>query len=182
MSVMYCVNEYANMIKNDGNIEREELKNMLKLEIFLNDKYKSEKKLNEITDKIYAKVDRFYAKDNKDFVKISSKEKAKQRLELYNKGLDDDEIAEIEGCSVGYIGQWRIKNGLPKHKDNRRKSLEELHIKRMALYNKGLTDEEIAQELGLKKKTISYWRQNQKLKMNKKENENDNNKSYDNIY
>lgn len=157
MSVTYCVNEYAKIIKTDGNVEREELKNILKLDTFLDDKYKDEKSLDEVVDKIYSKID-------DKVTKLSIEERFALRLKLYNQGMDDDEIAKIEGASSATVGQWRINKKLPKHIDHRKKNLEELHKKRLELYNKGLTDEEIGKELNTKVKTITAWRWKQKLK------------------
>ena len=37
----------------------------------------------------------------------------KSRLELYNKGLTDSQIAEAEGCSIGAIRGWRHRRNLP---------------------------------------------------------------------
>ena len=120
---------------------------------------KMKKTLNEIVDKIYSKVD-------KEIIKPSLEKRCKERLQLYHQGLDDDEIAVIQNCNTATIGQWRLKQGLPKHQDKKRKFLDELHEKRLNLYNKGLTDEEMARELNIKAKTILWWRRKQKLKEN----------------
>ena len=80
----------------------------------MDDKYKDEKSLDEVVDKIYSKID-------DKVTKLSIEERFALRLKLYNQGMDDDEIAKIEGASSATVGQWRINKKLPKHIDHRKK-------------------------------------------------------------
>jgi len=45
-----------------------------------------------------------------------------RRLRLYEKGLDDREMAEVLGLSKNTIGTWRKKNDLPRNGSYPRKS------------------------------------------------------------
>lgn len=115
---------------------------------------------------------------------------ADKRFELHAQGLTDEEIAERVGVRTETITSWRSRhklksNGIYKTKMSRKNkpdmpeptkekqrgwALSGTRIKdnRWELYKKGLTDEEIAREVGCSKKTISNWRYRHRLPSNTK--------------
>jgi len=89
-----------------------------------------------------------------------------RRLELYNQGLTDDEIALLVGCSPNAVGKWRWRRGLPAHrKAVRRRGKKGCpyldpaeHERRLELYNQGLSDGQIAAIIGRHSSSIFFWR------------------------
>lgn len=86
-----------------------------------------------------------------------------ERRRLYALGLCDREIGAILGIPGNSVAQWRIRRGLPVHRDKRNQAS---HIKRMELYGKGLTDAEMAEELKTTPGAIWYWRKHNNLPSN----------------
>ena len=83
------------------------------------------------------------------------------RMELYNQGKNDRQIADAIGVGDTAIYKWRKQHGLkanytPNLKDNR-----------LELYNQGLTDQEIAKAIGKNPQAIKEWRKVNKLKNNR---------------
>ena len=83
------------------------------------------------------------------------------RMDLYNQGKNDRQIADILGVGDTAIYKWRKKNGLkanyqPTANDNR-----------LELYNQGLTDQEIAKAINKNASAIKEWRKVNKLKNNR---------------
>lgn len=109
--------------------------------------------------------------------KLSEKEE-KERLDLYNQGMNDAEIAKKLYISKCVISVWRTKRGLspnaPKgfQKGNKYGCLSRLselrENKRLELYNRGLNDAQIARILGLNNSTVSQWRRDRGLQSNRK--------------
>ena len=98
-----------------------------------------------------------------------SQEEHDKRLELYNQGLSDHQIAEILYYNVSTIRNWRLNNNFPSiynAKDKRLSAKEEQE--RLRLYHKGYTDAEIAIRVGMQRIGISAWRRSRNLKPNKK--------------
>lgn len=82
-----------------------------------------------------------------------------QRMELYNQGMSDCEIAVRQGVSQAAIAKWRNNHKLQRNiQEKTKKWCKESFAERMELYNKGLSDGQIAKELGLNTSTIMQWR------------------------
>ena len=96
-------------------------------------------------------------------------EEHERRLELYNQGLSDHQIAEILYYNVSTIRNWRTKNKLHTNYDAKNSRIEtNEEAERIRLYNKGYTDSEIGYRCGLKKGSVSAWRRKRGLPPNKK--------------
>lgn len=88
-----------------------------------------------------------------------------QVIALYNKGLNDKEIADILGCSKSPVFKVRHERGLPPRYVPFR-----LDATRVAmLYKQGLTDREIAERTGANRRTIAGWRHRNCLPANQAE-------------
>jgi len=87
-------------------------------------------------------------------------EKEARRLELYNQGLSDCEIASLVGCSPRGITTWRWKRGLPAHRKFGQQSIldQAEHERRLELYHQGKSDVEIATAVGRTSQSINHWR------------------------
>ena len=90
-----------------------------------------------------------------------------QKLELYNQGLTDMEIAKLLGVSVSNVNVWRRQNNLPLHRSNNFAKLpKEEEQKRLALYKKGFADIDIAKKCGVGVSAITGWRRERGLESN----------------
>ena len=87
------------------------------------------------------------------------------RLELYNMGLSDKEIAEKVFLTQSAISGWRRKNGL-KTNNPRPVITQKIEEKMLFLYKSGLSDREIGNCVSLSKPTVQRWRQKNELKPN----------------
>jgi hypothetical protein len=94
--------------------------------------------------------------------KISSEEHIK-RLELYNLGLNDTEIAERLFTCAPNIQKWRTKHGL---KANRFKNWDKDDKQRLELYYQGLSDDRIGKIVHRSATAIWLWRQERNLPPN----------------
>jgi len=81
-----------------------------------------------------------------------SPEEEARRLELYNQGLSDYEIASFASCSAEGIASWRRRRGLSAHRKHKE------YDQRLELYHQGLSDAEIASIVGCEQRTICNWR------------------------
>lgn len=78
------------------------------------------------------------------------------RLEMYQAGMSDDEIAKAECVQRNTIAFWRFKNGkLPVNK-----KLSPVMAKRFEMYQAGMSDREIAEAEGVGRRVIASWRRN----------------------
>jgi transposase-like protein len=78
-------------------------------------------------------------------------------MELYEKGLNDSEIAREIGCTKSCANKWRTDQKLPtKYK---RPFKYNLNGEFQALYNQGYTDWKIARKLGCTDGIVWKWRQ-----------------------
>lgn len=95
-------------------------------------------------------------------------EEHETRIDLYNKGMNDSEIAKILHYSPENIRYWRKKNNLPCVKTNNKKvKLTDKMLKKMfKLYSKGYTDRLLGKELGINRTTVFYWRKRKNLPPN----------------
>ena len=89
-----------------------------------------------------------------------------QKLELYNQGLTDLEIAQQTNTSISNVNTWRRTHKLPLIKSNGSKLSEEEEQKRLYFYNKGFSDTDIALKCGVTISAICAWRKDRKLKNN----------------
>lgn len=102
-------------------------------------------------------------------------------LKHYQQGKSTKEIANELHVTYGFLYRWMMRN---KYKVNRTKYVQQAtmptqqqlkwkrkHEKRLELYNKGLSDTQIAVELGEQKSTITQWRRKNNLPLSPKINE-----------
>ena len=81
-------------------------------------------------------------------------------MPLYRQGLSDGEIAAATGKEKRYVQKWRARWGLPYNPSKREKACREDQRRRRELYDRGLSDREIAEETGAKISTVTSWRDN----------------------
>ena len=81
-----------------------------------------------------------------------------KRMELYNQGKTDSEIAaSLEDITRSGVAQWRRSQGLPAHRGRSSITPEE-EWRRMDLYNQGKSDRQIEEYCGLRRGAIKAWR------------------------
>ena len=83
-------------------------------------------------------------------------ERRRKMRELYDRGLNDREIAAATGISEKTAAKFRQSNGLPPHPRERSRKFDT--VKARKLREQGLTDREIAEQLGVSKAAIWHWR------------------------
>lgn len=89
-----------------------------------------------------------------------SSEEERLRMDLYQRGLTDTQMAQKIGLPVSTIAGWRKRRKLIANKENIKDTA------RMALYRKGLSDGDIGRILGVSNGVIREWRKKRKLKAN----------------
>ena len=89
----------------------------------------------------------------------------RRRLELYNQGLIDREIAARVFVTPEAITAWRRVHRLPPHSQYRVITREMDHEMRR-LHRDGLNDVEIGRKMGLVKNTVFSWRRRKGLPSN----------------
>jgi transposase len=100
----------------------------------------------------------------KRIAKALTKEENMKRIELYEKGFDDEEIAKRCDISKRGILSWRRKYNLPSVSERKGKRVkrgrltDEENRKRIKLYEQGLKDKEIAEKCDVSKWAIFSWR------------------------
>lgn len=100
------ISDYRTIITKDGIVDEDYLIEMLKLDDEIPQKYQ-----NDSGYKLIAKEILETAKG-----KLNRLETMKQRMELYNQGLTDQEIADMQGLKIHAIKYWRSVKGLPMNK------------------------------------------------------------------
>jgi len=100
------------------------------------------------------------------------------RRALYDRGLNDHEIARAEGIHRVSIREWRVRNGLPPKRGNRGNCHTPVcntkppdrsdKSKRMQAYRSGLSDIQIARAEGVDRSAIRGWRETRGLASNSK--------------
>lgn len=105
-------------------------------------------------------------------------DKEKERLDLYNRGMSDAEIAKRVYVEKNVIQRWRTRRGLPPNapkgfqKGNKYGCMSRLseikENKRRDLLKRGLNDSQIARIVGVENSTISQWRRSRGLPSNRK--------------
>ena len=83
-------------------------------------------------------------------------ERRRKMRELYDRGLNDREIAAATGISEKTAAKFRMDSGLPPHPRERKHCFDTKQARE--LWEQGMTDPEIAQALGVRKATIWHWR------------------------
>lgn len=111
-------------------------------------------------------------------MKYLSEEEEKKRLDLYNQGMSDAEIAKRVYVEKSVIQRWRTRRGLPPNapkgfqKGNKYGCMSRLsevkENKRCMLLCRGLNDAQIARIVGVENSTISQWRRSRGLPSNRK--------------
>ena len=156
------IGQYRQMIREDGEVEYEQLKKMLSLEEVLPDKYKNDKALNEIIRLINKPMP-----EKKVVVEQKSDIKKQpsyiEFMELYNEGLNDKEIAEKLDVKYHYIRNLRLRNNLIS---NNFKIQQDNYKRVQELYMLGYSDYQIAKEVKLSQVTICKWREKNGLPPN----------------
>ncbi len=79
-------------------------------------------------------------------------------MALYEQGMTDEEIAAERWVVKSTICGWRIKRRLSSNGKKGHHLPKEEHNARMALYEHGLSDGKIADELSISKDAILFWR------------------------
>lgn len=107
-----------------------------------------------------------------------TEQEEKERMELYNQGLDDKQISEILHLSKSGLQSWRYNRGLKGNKERGFKKSNTLgsitrlpkeeHELRMRLYNKGLIDRKVAKVCHVSSGAIFQWRRKYNLPANGK--------------
>lgn len=92
--------------------------------------------------------------------------KYSQFRELYDRGMNDIEIAEATGVNRKTICDWRKMNKLPAHALLHRLDLEECDEIYRPLYEQGMTDSQVAEACGVNPWNVRDWRQRRRLKAN----------------
>lgn len=97
-----------------------------------------------------------------------SPEQAARRRELYDQGLNDAAIGRALGCDRTSVRAWRISRSLPAQDATVRPGelTAEQSANRLALYQNGLNDHEIAAEQGVDSTAICGWRKRRGLPAN----------------
>ena len=111
-------------------------------------------------------------------MKYLSEEEEKKRLDLYNQGMSDAEIAKRCYVIKSVVNGWRTRRGLPPNapkgfqKGNKYGCIGRLsdiqENKRRDLLKRGLNDTQIARIVGVENSTISQWRRSRGLPSNRK--------------
>lgn len=95
-----------------------------------------------------------------------SEEEEILRASLWGELLQDKEIAEKLGLSVGVINKWRRLKGIPRNTQTRLHLKTEDEIARISLWGEGYSDQEIAKILGRTTGAIYYWRRKRGIPKN----------------
>lgn len=155
------IGQYRRIIKEDGEVEPKDLKEMLLLDEALPDVYKTDNAINKIIKLI----------NKPDARKKAVEEKPKKQvsyidfMKLYNEGLNDKEIAEKLGAEYHHVRYLRLRSKLMS---NNFKIQQEKYKRVQELYMLGYSDNKIAKEVQLSQGTIFKWRDKNKLPPNNK--------------
>ena len=91
-------------------------------------------------------------------------------LTMYDKGMNDAEIARELGCAKDTVFRWRKRMELPPNGNNSHYSIDWERIR--ALYEQGLNDSQIGKAVGVSHQTVCNWRSANKLPSNFRKEEN----------
>lgn len=105
---------------------------------------------------------------------MEEKEEDSLKKILWELGLTDGQIASVFNVDIDIISDWRTNLGLDRNQigveSNLNKENDENKLKK-ALWELGLTDQQLANIFLVSKSTISYWRKKNGLQCNDKRNE-----------
>lgn len=89
-------------------------------------------------------------------------------LELYNNGVHEKEIAKELSVSTSTIRRWRLKYGLkPNNPNSNKYSFESTKDQIAKLHQEGLSDTQIADNIGCRAANVAIWRNKLKLPKNR---------------
>lgn len=88
---------------------------------------------------------------------------SRRKMELYQKGMSDGEIARELRISSTAVRQWRVANSLPAYTPAETLRLRQMGAQRMELYKAGKSDREIAEVVECSPDNIATWRGKQGL-------------------
>lgn len=148
---------YKTIISKDGAMTKDEIIEALELDQELMPEYKTKQQLTKIADEIMNNS-LIFEEQNK-----CKKEVLKERLSLYEQGLNDYEIADIQRVTQATIFLWRKKNNLPKNPAKKNPIFVEKMEYRMQLYELGYNDKKIGDMTNVSSTTIYMWRKRKKL-------------------
>lgn len=77
---------------------------------------------------------------------------------LYDQGLLDKQIADRLGCTAQTVFRWRKRNGKPLRPRLPPSNKKMDEVRARELYDRGLSDTEIGEIMGLSRSTIATWR------------------------
>lgn len=83
-------------------------------------------------------------------------ERHRKMRELYDRGMNDVQIAEATGMAEKTIAKYRKAQGLPPHMRERKCKIDTERARK--LWEQGKTDPEIASALGVSKGCVWHWR------------------------
>ena len=138
--------DYQNIIRDDGEVSRNELKKMLMMDDEILSIYKTSSKINSLINMILKPRER----------KSTHPDKAEidERLRLSNDGMTDSDIAKIQSRCVASITRWRHERNL---QSNMKKINKNKMNERIKLYYQGYSAKEIAEITGDKKSAIENY-------------------------
>ena len=92
--------------------------------------------------------------------------KLKERMALYNQGLNDTEIAQIQGVHSTAVCRWRQLRNLKSHSSFSASGKADLSASRRFLYNLKWSDSGIANQQRVARESVGIWRRNHALAPN----------------
>ena len=90
--------------------------------------------------------------------KVNHRFDTERAMELYKQGYSDVVIAERMGLVRQTILRWRKNEGLPTKRGVLRSRLERSQQEVMELYERGFSDREIGDKVGVMSQMIGHWR------------------------
>lgn len=114
-----------------------------------------EKPLQAVLAEMQFRAQEKKTKTKKKFVPTVTNAEAKEIQKWYKHGLSDRYIAQKTNLPEYKARAWREKNKLPSNFQKRREFDEK---RALQLYKKGMTDVEIAKEIGRSATTVYNWR------------------------
>lgn len=156
--LLSLISQYRNIIAKDGEVEDYELREWLKLDPELPERYKEPDKLDKVVAKIL------------EAPKMSLEKRYIQRAELYNLGMTDAQIADMQNVNIGAIRAWRTTNNLePNISIEETAKQADIRLRNdeiLKLYNLGYNDKEIADQLEEATSTVRAYLRSKGLKTN----------------
>lgn len=133
--------------------------------------YESGKTAREIAEAVgvsLTTINCWVSRNYKDRAAELRTEREKDFMELWDKGLNDNQISMVTGFSAPTVHLWRKKNGLSVNVTTKKSKITD---RRMEFYRAGFSDEEIADKVHATINAIAKWRGRRNLPPNRKEKE-----------